>query len=313
MNELDYSFTPIPNSILDFILELSKSNKYRLTQNELNVFIFCIRQIIGYDKERALMKRKMSCRYVEKGTGISLRHIMRIFKSLQKKGLIILEVGKNDTPSIVEIIIPSDECVKEFATRVTEIATQEKENRKAKRKVKITENKKGVNKSVTGGVKEIVTHSVEESVTGVLTNLQQNKETSKINFNKKTCIKKPPAEPGHTHKINNLNLREEEENEERNEEVKTEKDNKNISSNCKGIEKFTEPKKQESIDPVEEAEKILEKQRAFLEEYKSSVSQMKAMGLMTEQVKKMSFNRALNKFTIEITEEVKKKIEEVCC
>lgn len=86
-------YTKFPNELLDWLLAKSPE----LTKREIVVLLAIIRNTIGWHREEC----RLSCRFLEKATGLDHSNANKTIKSLEDKGLI--KVDRDVGISIVSL------------------------------------------------------------------------------------------------------------------------------------------------------------------------------------------------------------------
>ena len=92
-------FVALPNDYFDWLLLQSTV----LTKRELAVLLAVIRNTIGYNR----FTSRMSCRFIQKSTGIKASHIPETLTNLESKGYILID--KTSNTSAVTLILPKQE------------------------------------------------------------------------------------------------------------------------------------------------------------------------------------------------------------
>ena len=92
-------FVALPNDYFDWLLLQSTV----LTKRELAVLLAVIRNTIGYNR----FTSRMSCRFIQKSTGIKASHVQETLTTLESKGYILID--KTSNTSAVTLILPKQE------------------------------------------------------------------------------------------------------------------------------------------------------------------------------------------------------------
>ena len=92
-------FVALPNDYFDWLLLQSTV----LTKRELAVLLAVIRNTIGYNR----FTSRMSCRFIQKSTGIKASHVQETLTTLESKGYILID--KTSNTSAVTLILQKEE------------------------------------------------------------------------------------------------------------------------------------------------------------------------------------------------------------
>ena len=92
-------FVALPNDYFDWLLLQSTV----LTKRELAVLLAVIRNTIGYRR----LTSRMSCRFIQKSTGIKASHVQETLTNLENKKYI--SIDKTSNTSVVTLILPEEE------------------------------------------------------------------------------------------------------------------------------------------------------------------------------------------------------------
>lgn len=86
-------FVPVKNELFDWIVAQAGS----LTKREMAVLLVIIRRTIGFNQTAA----ELSCRFIEKATGINHSNISKALTSLQRKHPEIIHINKRSAARYV--------------------------------------------------------------------------------------------------------------------------------------------------------------------------------------------------------------------